>query len=462
MSGAGIRSSEVVARSLLVWTGGGSALALLTAAALSLAAGASEGSPAQAAEAAAAEADELPADPAEPSVELAVVAPVAPAPPSRPPAPERRIVKGSMRPGDSLSSSFARAGLARALAFRIDRLVRPEFSFRRAQPGHTWTVQLDGAGALVDFRYALSRYELVHLFYDHGRPVVRQEEANLNSRRTTLQGRVESTLYEAVTARGEDSQLAHDFSEIFAWDLDFTRSVRAGDAFRVLYERLYRVDEDGSETYLRPGRILAAHYEGEVGSLEAVYFEREAGRGGYYRPDGTSVEGKFLKAPVRHARVTSRYSSSRLHPILKIKRPHHGIDYAAPHGEPVWAVADGRVIERGWAGGFGNLVKIRHRNGYVSYYTHLSRFARGLKVGSAVRQKQVIGYVGQTGLATGPHVCFRIAKAGRYVNPATIRMPAGDAIPDRLRADFVSQRDLLLAQLQGAGPVIASPRMHTP
>ena len=171
--------------------------------------------------------------------------------------------------------------------------------------------------------------------------------------------------------------------------------------------------------------ILAARYSGTSGEHTAVYFESEQGRGGYFRPDGTSVQGAFLQAPLRHARISSRYSHARLHPILKVTRPHHGIDYAAPHGEPIWAVADGKVIYRSRAGGFGNLVKVRHANGYVSYYSHLSAFANDLRVGDSVQQKQVIGFVGSTGLATGPHVCFRIAKDGKYMNPARMPAPAG-------------------------------------
>jgi murein DD-endopeptidase MepM/ murein hydrolase activator NlpD len=241
--------------------------------------------------------------------------------------------------------------------------------------------------------------------------------------------------------------LASDFADIFAWDIDFTRSVRPGDEFRILYERLYFTDKGGKQSYLRPGRILAAQYNGAAGNHSAVYFESEPGHGGYYRSDGSSVQRQFLQAPLRFARISSRYSAARHHPILRITRPHQGIDYAAPAGTPIWAVADGRVIYRGYAGGFGNLVKIRHSKGYVSYYGHLSKFGPGLKVGQRVRQKQVIGYVGSTGLSTGPHVCFRIAQDGRYFNPAKLHTPAGDAVSPQRRPEFRASRDALLARL---------------
>jgi murein DD-endopeptidase MepM/ murein hydrolase activator NlpD len=186
-----------------------------------------------------------------------------------------------------------------------------------------------------------------------------------------------------------------------------------------------------------------------------VYFESEEGRGGYFRPDGSSVQRQFLMAPLRYSRISSRFSAARRHPILKITRPHHGIDYVAKAGAPAWSVADGEVIYRGWAGGFGNLLKVRHVKGYVSYYAHLSRFATGLRVGDRVQQKQVIGYVGQTGLATGPHVCFRVAQNGRYVNPANLEIPVAKPVSDAVRDAFVATRDTLLSELD-AGTFVAS------
>ncbi|HEX9815255.1 MAG TPA: M23 family metallopeptidase, partial [Myxococcota bacterium] len=194
---------------------------------------------------------------------------------------------------------------------------------------------------------------------------------------------------------------------------------------------------------------------GASGEHTAVYFESGTGRGGYYRPDGSTVQRQFLMAPVRYARVSSSYSSARRHPILKITRPHHGIDYAAPTGTPVFAVAGGQVIYNGWGGGFGNLVKIRHDSGYVSYYGHLSRFSDGLRVGQTVRQKQIIGFVGSTGLSTGPHVCFRVAKDGNYVNPMKLPTPQGPPLADEFKQKFQTYRDTLLASLD-SGTLVAA------
>jgi murein DD-endopeptidase MepM/ murein hydrolase activator NlpD len=365
------------------------------------------------------------------------------------PIPPPDVVEGTIRRGRSLSTSLRAQGVSPQTVHEIDRVMAPYFDFRYSRPGHSYRLLRDPGGVLLGFVYRTSEDNAYYLdrFGDEYR--VEQRQADLVPRPTLIAGLVSTTVYSAVRALGESGQLARDFAEVFAWDIDFQRSVKPGDAFQIVYERLVRIAPDGTETYVRPGRILAARYDGAAGRHTAFYFEADEGRGGYYRSDGTSVEGEFLMAPLRHARITSRYSQARRHPILKVTRPHHGIDYAAPSGDPVWAVAAGEVIYRARAGGFGNLVKIRHKNGYVSYYAHLSRFAKGLRVGQKIQQKQVIGVVGQTGLATGPHVCFRVQKDGRYVNPAKLRTGTREAVPDAVRTRFDAAVATRLAELDG-------------
>ena len=330
---------------------------------------------------------------------------------------------------------------------QIARGLQGNFDFRRAMPGHSYRLVQDAAGNVLEFRYRLSVSDVFTLTRRGSAFQVSREEAELEARSTRIAGIITSTLYQSMTNLGEDGSLARDFADIFAWDVDFQRAVRPGDSYQILYERLYR-NVGGRETYVRPGRILAARFQGKSGDHTAVYFS-SGGRGGYYRPDGSSVEGAFLMAPLRHARITSSYSSARRHPILKVTRPHRGIDYAASIGTPVWSVADGVVIQRSWSGGNGNLVKVKHESGYVSSYAHLSRYADGLRVGDRVEQKQVIGFAGQTGLATGPHVCFRIQRNGSYVDPSRLRMPSGAPIPAGLVPTFRTTRDLRLAELAG-------------
>ncbi len=366
--------------------------------------------------------------------------------PPRP--PEWQISEGVITRGRTLSEMLRADGVSSQSINQIAQALKGHFNFRRAMPGHSYRLVLDGAGSVQEFRYHLSPIQSYTVARVGGTLRVSIEEGELEARSSRIAGIITSTLYQSITNLGEDGSLARDFADIFAWDVDFQRKVRPGDSYQILYERLYR-EFGGRETYVRPGRILAARFQGQAGTYTSVYFEARDGRGGYYRPDGSSVEGEFLMAPLRHARITSSYSSARRHPILKVTRPHRGIDYAASIGTPVWSVADGVVIQRSWTGGNGNFVQVRHDNGYVSSYAHLSRYADGLRVGDRVEQKQVIGFVGQTGLATGPHVCFRIQKHGRYVDPSGLRVPAGLPISKSQVALFRATRDLRLAELAG-------------
>jgi murein DD-endopeptidase MepM/ murein hydrolase activator NlpD len=347
-------------------------------------------------------------------------------------------------------------GVSVRVVDQIARQMIGHYDFRHSQPGHGYRLVQSAEGEIESFRYRISPivgYEL-SLGADGSYTVLR-DEAELWPRQTMIAGIVTSSLYGAITDLGAGPQLASDFTDVFAYDVDFSRMIRAGDEFRILYEQLFRTGEDGEEVFVRPGRILAARYAGTSGEHTALYFESGKGRGGYYRPDGSTVQREFLMAPLRYARVTSRYSAARRHPILKITRPHHGIDYAAATGTPVFAVASGEVIYSSRAGGFGNLVKIRHDSGYVTYYGHLSRFADGLRVGQPVGQKQVIGYVGSTGLSTGPHVCFRVAKDGKYVNPIQLPTPEGPPLPEQFARKFQAHRDTLLASLD-SGTLVAA------
>ncbi len=370
----------------------------------------------------------------------------APAPVKRA-SPAKPLVEGVLGPGDSLFGSLRQNGVSPEAAQLVARELSGHFDFRAARPGHRYRLVQDTVGRVVDFLYRVSDTQSYRLAREGDAYRVTQERTDLVTRQARIAGIVTSTLYRAILDLGETSQLAADFTEIFAWDVDFSRASRPGDEFRILYERLYSLAPDGSERYVGPGRILAAHYEGPAGELTAVYFETGPGRGSYFRPDGTSVKRSFLQAPLRYSRISSSFTRARYHPILNVTRPHLGVDYAAPAGTPVWSVADGEVIYRGWAGGYGNLIKLRHAGGYVSYYAHLSRFANGLRVGDRVEQKQVIGQVGKTGLATGPHVCFRVTRDGRYLDPARLASPSGSPVPVAERHAFYSSRDVLLGSL---------------
>ncbi|HIF94695.1 MAG TPA: M23 family metallopeptidase [Myxococcales bacterium] len=362
------------------------------------------------------------------------------------------VTRGEIGLGESLGSSLRRQGISPGTVHLIATEMRKVFDFRRSRPGDQYRLGQDSDGRVLDFRYSQGPEESFYLAWEGTRYTVRKETAELQPQIAKIAGVIDSSFYGAVLSLGEQSALASEFARILAWDIDFSRNVHQGDEFQILYERLYRRNDDGDEVYVRPGRVLAGRYDGRVGEHTVVYFEDERGIGAYFRPDGSSVERAFLAAPLEFSRISSRFTRARAHPILNVTRPHLGIDYAAPRGTPVWAVADGVVEYRARAGASGNLIRIRHAGGYTSHYAHLSKFAAKLSVGDRVEQKQLIGYVGSTGLSTGPHVCFRVKKDGNYVDPMRIASPAGAPVDVKKFVVFQNIRDQLLADL-GPGPL---------
>jgi len=244
-------------------------------------------------------------------------------------------------------------------------------------------------------------------------------------------GTIRDSLYHSVADEGIDLDLAAALADVFAWDIDFLVDLRAGDRYTVLHEQRFR-----SGVFVGNGRIPAAYFDNAGTRYQAYLYHVPGGEAGYYDAEGRSLRRQFLKSPLRYARISSGFSRRRLHPIFKVYRPHLGIDYAAPTGTPVAAVGEGRVVFAGWNKGFGRCVEIRHNQSYSSAYGHLSRLAVGVRQGASVNQGQVIGYVGSTGWATGPHLDFRFKKDGRPVNPMQIRFPSADPVPREHLAPF--------------------------
>lgn len=391
----------------------------------------------------------------------------APLPEDAPPAPASDVTEplelaphlvaaGELVPGETLATSLSIRGVSGTQIHTIATEMAPVFNFRYAQPGDRYRLVLDDAGQVASFRYERSPLEHYEMERRGERYEVSRHQPELIRRRARVAGVVTSSLYKAIDALGERTDIANDFADIFAWDIDFSRAVQPGDEFSILYERLYLEDEEGREVYVRPGQILAARYSTLDEEYRAIYFESAPGRGGYYRPDGSAVERQFLKAPLHYRRISSRYTHSRLHPILGVRRPHLGIDYAAAYGTNVWSVANGQVIGKGYERGLGHTVRVRHANGYVSIYGHLSRFAQGLRVGQRVHQKQLIGHVGSSGLSTGPHLHFQLERNGRTVDPASLRSPAGDPIPSDARERFHAETAGLLLALDPSPLVVTN------
>ena len=273
----------------------------------------------------------------------------------------------------------------------------------------------------------------------------------LEMRARTVRGVIDTSLFEAVEAAGAHDQTAVALADIFGWDIDFVLDVRPGDAFVVTYQEIWR---DGA--YVKDGPIEAAEFVNQGREFRAVRYTDPDGGSHYYTPDGRSLHKAFLRAPVEFTRVSSRFNSARLHPILNLIRAHKGVDYAAPIGTPVHAAGDGRIRFAGWKGGYGNVVEIEHTRSIVTVYGHLSRFAHGTHVGTHVTQGTVIAYVGMTGLATGPHLHYEYRVDGVFKNPQTVALAAAAPIDARWREDFLARSTPLLASLELPGPMLVS------
>lgn len=235
---------------------------------------------------------------------------------------------------------------------------------------------------------------------------------------TLISGEIQNSFYESGIEGGMPPDIIMDIADVFAWDIDFLVDIRPGDTFQVLFEQHYR-----KGNCIGHGKVLAARFVNQHKPFTSFYFTDSSGRSSYYDKNGKSLRKAFLKSPLRYRRISSYFSKRRFHPILKIYRPHYGIDYAAPIGTPVESIGDGRITFIGWKGGYGRYIKIRHNHIYETAYGHLSRFARGLKKGLKVKQGDIIGFVGSSGLSTGPHLDFSVTKRGKYINPLKIKSP---------------------------------------
>jgi murein DD-endopeptidase MepM/ murein hydrolase activator NlpD len=335
-------------------------------------------------------------------------------------------------------------GAPRDLTTQIVQALRPHLDFRRLRPEDALEFHHDAAGTLTRVVYRQSPVDIVDARRDGETWTASRRDVPVERRLVLVAGTVEGSLFESMEALGERAQLVLDFVEIFAWDFDFRANSQPGDRFRMLVEKVFTEDQ-----FVRYGRILVAEYESEGKTHTGIYF-RDNEAGGYYTPAAESLKRAFLRSPLEFTRISSRYSRGRRHPILGGVRPHLAIDYAAPQGTPVWAVADGTVEFAGWSGGNGNTVTLRHRADFKTMYNHLSRFAERIRPGATIKQRQVLGYVGSTGLSTGPHLDYRIIKDGGFINPLKESFLPGRPIPPSARPAFFQARDSLLQQLHSA------------
>lgn len=328
----------------------------------------------------------------------------------------------------------------------IDRLVRNAkgtFDVRRFQAGKPYTVLTKDSTQSADyFIYEPNAYEYI-LFHLQDSLKVEKIEREVTTEIKTAAGKIPDggSLWKTMSDQNLSPALADKMEDALQWSLDFTR-LQAGDEFKLVYEQKFI---EGQQVGI--GRVQAALYKTGDTEFYAVYYDDGGKNVGYYDLEGHPMKGSFLKAPLRASRISSYYNLNRLHPILKYRRPHYGTDYAAPYGTEIMAVGNGVILKAGYTKGNGNFVKIKHDDTYQTQYLHMQRFAKGIRPGAQVKQGQVIGYVGSTGLATGPHVCFRFWKNGRQVNHLRLTFPPANPLPDSLMPEFTVLKDEYLDML---------------
>jgi len=360
---------------------------------------------------------------------------------SQPQDVQNEVIEGIIKAGSTFSRSLAERNIPAPWIELIVSTLKPHVDFRKIKGG-AYRLVKDGNGELVKFVYEEGPTEVYEIEKDAQGYKARKKEIPLETSLVKAIGEIRSSLFEAMDVAGEQDPLTISFAEILAWEIDFYKDVKEGDRFKIIVEKLYKGNQ-----FIRYGTIHVVEYQNGNGRIRGIEYQ-----GHYYHEDGTSLRKAFLKTPLRFNRISSRFSRARKHPILGGILPHYGVDYAAPPGTPVWAVADGLVIACGWNGGFGKQVVVRHMNGYKTYYGHLSRYSSGIRSGVRVKQKQIIGYVGSTGLSTGPHLDYRLAKDGRLRNPLKESFPSGLPIGKGERDAFEKRRDGVMVWLEGEAP----------
>ncbi len=324
-------------------------------------------------------------------------------------------------------------------------LATTDFNFRNMRPGDSVTFRYRGMNLA-----GLSYHKNIVTSYDVaidslGRMTAARVDRSVDTARAVIRGAIKGSLWKVLTDMGERPALVVNYAEILSYEVDFLTEVQDGDSFEILLDKYY-VDS----AYYREGRIWAVRFKGGAGTFAGFYYKLPGGHYDYYNEKGQSLRKTVLRSPLTFANVTSGFGN-RVHPVVHRVRHHNGVDYGAPTGTPVAAIADGTVVRASWFNGYGNFVEIRHSGGLTSRYGHLSRYGAGIKSGRSVRQGQTVGYVGSTGMSTGPHLHFEIRRNGSPVNPLKVIPPRAEPVPARYLDDFKRARDGYLAEVADFG-----------
>jgi murein DD-endopeptidase MepM/ murein hydrolase activator NlpD len=349
-----------------------------------------------------------------------------------------------VKSGDTLAAIFDRAGLSAATTHKVANLNDLTKKLTRIKPGESISLLLDDDKNLVRLRYRpdITRTLLVQTLED-GKLSSEMQHHPLEPMPVYRSGVIESSLFEAASANDISENIIMEMAAIFGWDIDFSLDLRKGDEFGIVFNELYK---DGKK--IKDGDILAAEFINQGKLYQAVRYTDPRGESGYFSPDGKSMRKAFLRSPVEFSRISSRFTNKRWHPVLSKWRSHKGVDYAAPRGTPIRASGDGKITFRGTKGGYGKTIFLQHGSAYTTVYAHLNSFARGATNGKRVKQGQIIGYVGSTGLASGPHLHYEFRVNGVHRNPLTVKLPDAEPIDKAYAGHFKKHTKSFLSMLR--------------
>lgn len=351
-----------------------------------------------------------------------------------------REICGTVSKGETFADIFKKYGLDMRDLFQLRNASAAVHRLRNLYPGRTYKIVVDGTNQVESLVYWIDEDNILHITRKESGFDAQKVPVEYEKRIQYMGGIIRDNLISSLGEDREKVKVALQLSDVFAWDIDFSSDLREGDTYKIVIEGYYL---DG--VLKKYGDILSTEFVNQGETFRAYRYEID-GQADYFDEQGKSVKRAFLKAPLNFRRISSYFARSRFHPILRIYRPHHGLDYSAPAGTPVSAVGEGTVQFAGYKGQYGKLVIIKHTNGWRTYYGHLSKIANGIRTGKKIHQEQVIGRVGSTGLATGPHLHYELRINNKPVNPLSMKMPRGKSIPDNLLAVFRTFKNQMDAQ----------------
>ncbi|HUT41370.1 MAG TPA: peptidoglycan DD-metalloendopeptidase family protein [Gammaproteobacteria bacterium] len=365
-----------------------------------------------------------------------------PAPASEPQEPLALWQEVTVKSGDSIAAIFARFDIPPRQLHTLLQQGGPTEHLKKIYPGQTLRIMSSAEQGLMRLSYPIDRLSTLEIARNDDAFDVSTVTLTPEFRSKNASGVIDSSLFLAAGKAGLSDTLTMELAGIFGWDIDFALDIRKGDRFTVLYEEMYADGEN-----IGNGSILAAEFINHGKRYQAIRYTDAGGKTDYYSLDGKSMRKAFLRTPVEFSRISSGFSLGRKHPVLNTIRAHKGVDYAASAGTPIKATSDGKIVHRGKKGGYGNTIIVQHGNKYSTLYAHMSKYRSGLATGSRVKQGQIIGYVGSSGLATGPHLHYEFRVDGVHRDPLRVKLPGADPLANKYRSDFDKKAEALMAQL---------------